>query len=936
MAPPIKSSDRRSHSSSKDREPEATSSLNLWVGDLSSDTEDADLMEIFRDYGAMDALTSYTPRTYAFVFFRKQEDAKKAKEALQGSIVKGKPIKIQLARPAKPGKCLWIGGISPAVTQEQLEDKLLQFGKLEEYKFLRDRNSALVGYTKLDDAIAAQRDMNGKSIGGEQVRVDFQKPQTQRLPSSRNDWPENHNPRGSGRNIGPQEKYMGYDDARNYHESTHQGSKRHLPHGGRRDGPPSSTLWVGYPPSFHMDEQMLHNAMILFGEIEKIKSFPSRHYSFVEFRSVDEARRAKEGLQGRLFGDPRIQILFSSSDLAPGGKDNAPLLPGYRVPRTDLLFNEPPFGPSYPLAPNSFHGHLLPNGPGPDGNPNAPNWRQSSPASLRPMPNVWDDEFDMREPKRSRFEGSPSNDIRFGLLHPERDIPSQSRGLGRVRGSPDIDIYWRGLIAKAGAPVCCARCVPIGKGLESPLPEVVNCFARTDLDMLEKHYSEAIGFDIVFFVPDSEEEFASYTEFLQYLGLKNRVGVAKCGDGTTLFLVPPSDFLTKVLKVSGPERLYGVVLKLPPQPTIETQQPRATPPPSSRHNVQRQESASHDGYDYIPGNIDPAPRIDHGSDLHENSISRGGAGLVNQSYTLPSAANNYARNSEANNYARNIEADNYAMNPEANNYAMNPEANNFVRNPEASSQVKVSLTPELIATLASLIPSSSQSSTAGSNNISTTSSFPANITSAPVQRRIQENHASFPASQLEPRMNLQQQPQQFRGQYNAEEPFTSQYPSYASLPNGPHNSVQPFLGDEQVQDLAPNMPQRQLDNYASSNGQSLISSNQYYQHDSSFDPYNARGILNQSVQQQAALASSSTQGQTPNVLQNQVVPNAGFSGQMERLQMALNSSGDGSSRGDEEKNQRYQSTLQFAASLLQKIQQQQQGSGQKSPGRPDF
>ena len=91
--------------------------------------------------------------------------------------------------------------------------------------------------------------------------------------------------------------------------------------------------------------------------------------------------------------------------------------------------------------------------------------------------------------------------------------------------------------------------------------------------MLSKHYQDADGFDIVFFLPDSEEDFASYTEFLQYLRLKNRAGVAKLEDGTTLFLVPPSDFLTHVLKVNGPERLYGVVLKIPQQiQAIERQQ----------------------------------------------------------------------------------------------------------------------------------------------------------------------------------------------------------------------------------------------------------------------------------------------------------------------------------------------------------------------------
>ena len=95
MAPPSKSGRRRS---SKERESDETPSLNLWVGDLAPDTVDSDLMAIFGEYGAMDALTSYTPRTYAFVFFRNTEDAKKAKDGLRGSVVRGSAIRIEFAR----------------------------------------------------------------------------------------------------------------------------------------------------------------------------------------------------------------------------------------------------------------------------------------------------------------------------------------------------------------------------------------------------------------------------------------------------------------------------------------------------------------------------------------------------------------------------------------------------------------------------------------------------------------------------------------------------------------------------------------------------------------------------------------------------------------------------------------------------------------------
>ena len=84
--------------------------------------------------------------------------------------------------------------------------------------------------------------------------------------------------------------------------------------------------------------------------------------------------------------------------------------------------------------------------------------------------------------------------------------------------------------------------------------DIVNCTAETGLDKLTKHYSDvAIGFNIFFFLPDTDhKEYASYVEFLRYLSAKYCFEVAKLSNGTHMFLVPPSDFISKVLKVDGP------------------------------------------------------------------------------------------------------------------------------------------------------------------------------------------------------------------------------------------------------------------------------------------------------------------------------------------------------------------------------------------------
>ena len=100
MPPPMKSSKQGAPEDSE------TPSNNLWVGNLAGDVNDSDLMDLFAQYGALDSVTSYSARSYAFVFFKRMEDAKAAKDALQGTLLHGNPIKIEFARPVRSD--LWV------------------------------------------------------------------------------------------------------------------------------------------------------------------------------------------------------------------------------------------------------------------------------------------------------------------------------------------------------------------------------------------------------------------------------------------------------------------------------------------------------------------------------------------------------------------------------------------------------------------------------------------------------------------------------------------------------------------------------------------------------------------------------------------------------------------------------------------------------------
>ncbi|XP_064937032.1 flowering time control protein FPA-like isoform X1 [Musa acuminata AAA Group] len=997
------SSDLRRPPPSKEPENDEAPSNTLWVGNLPVDITDPDVMAVFAKHGALDCTTMRGSRSYTFVYFRTVDEAKAAKEALKGSIIQGHAMRLEFARPPKAAKQIWVGGFNSSISKEQLEDEFLKFGKIEDYKFFRDRNSAVIEYYKLEDAIAAHKSMNGKRLAGEQIRVDFLRSQPPRRVCSLVDWSDRYDSRNgylSNRTLEPVERSLPPDDLRNFHNSSSLGSKRDMPHGVRKDGHPSNILWVGYPPSVQIDEQMLHNAMILFGEIERIKCYPSRHYSFVEFRSVDEARRAKEGLQGRLFNDPRIQIFFSNSEFAPG-KDNLPMVPSFRAHRPEMFSDEGPFGPLEVLGAGrsvtsskfsgSLHSNVMPGTNiftrsfGPQGfdlrhvepefhefgalAPNSldvdasksmpPSWRRRSPSApgilpspssvfqaARPMPDGWDG-VDVRDPKRLRVDASPTNDgfllarrvdgssvgdHPFVFSHPDRGASSRSQ-LGSVLHSrpnvlfSDKDYCWRGVIAKGGTHVCYARCIPIGKGIDLSLSDVVNCSARTGLDMLAKHYDEAIGFDIVFFLPDSEDDFASYTDFLRYLGLKNRAGVAKLEDGTTLFLVPPSDFLTKVLGVKGPERLYGVVLKMPQQSTSTVvQQSQLAIPPLTSHHIDQQEAPNLQKF--ISRNEDQASRVDFNQSLHEE-VARHAA---TEKFQL-------------------AHGDEQRLSQSA---AVDQESN------APASQSKVSLTPDLIATLASLIPGNIQSSASGavqlpsSSTVRSASSFTSTVPdgSVPFQNRRQDNQITLSVTSME----QYSMPPHLGQNFSHQAPSLPQFPPYINTSNGADPPTQPLLGMLQIQNPATNMPPAPpvstslLNSYAiSQHGQfAATQSNQIYQLDTpltSRDNYgslpttNVGDVFGSIVQQQSRLGSSSAHDLIGNIPQHQLAMpatndkgNMEISNQGQQLQPVLAGSSQGTSQGDADKNQRYQSTLQFAANLLLQIQQQQQASAHTVQG----
>lgn len=141
---------------------------------------------------------------------------------------------------------------------------------------------------------------------------------------------------------------------------------------------------------------------------------------------------------------------------------------------------------------------------------------------------------------------------------------------------PPKDVFrWEGIIAKGGMEVCRCRCFPATKEIDVIFPDILNCTARTSLDMLAKYISQVLEFSVVLFMPQGVPDVAPYQELMAFLADKQRAAVCKLSEENTLFLVPPSDFVEQFLNVPKSNNILGVVLgqhQQQSQPSLTEQQ----------------------------------------------------------------------------------------------------------------------------------------------------------------------------------------------------------------------------------------------------------------------------------------------------------------------------------------------------------------------------
>lgn len=584
----------------------APPSRKLWVGNLSSHITESVLSEQFFRFGDIESIAYIPGRSYAYVNFKKEEDAVIALRALHGSNVAGVPLRIEFAkgdeaylhhkddrrsmergeppsrrdirtqnfspekssdksksyRSAEPSEVLWIGFPSSLNVDEIILRRAFSpFGEIEKITSFPGRNYAFIRYRSVVAAFRAKDALHGKLFNNPRVNICF----------ARSDVPTEH---GKGLANGPFSPHLkpslpgssGKVLDSLYGDESFESPVRDF----RRASPPfgSSLDKVSRDP--HTLDLVRNKSSRFVAEREPVFSST---YDSIRSREFASDRRTTEDFFERQRASPvdkippshnlsferpqRVPPIVDSWDIEDRSFPLAKKLKFDFVPDKDL--------PEYPFSELEHekhdrlqkpfldlperHGYNKPLDSVPFSLKGAPDFSRSLNHPHGEMDDSWGNISRLSASSRPLSNNSPN----LHRSNPESHKPPP----------PDEIWKWEGTIAKGGTPVCRARCFPVGKVLDFMLPEFLNCTSRTGLDMLAKHYYQAVSTWVVFFVPESDANIALYGEFMHYLGEKQRAAVAKLGEKVSLFLVPPSDFSEQVLKVPGKVSISGVILKFP-------------------------------------------------------------------------------------------------------------------------------------------------------------------------------------------------------------------------------------------------------------------------------------------------------------------------------------------------------------------------------------
>jgi cold-inducible RNA-binding protein len=159
----------------------ASTSSNLFVGDLSVDITEETLKELFSEFGTVMDVTLKRSKNngsslgYGFVKMANHEEAQIIHDKFNGKILHNRAMRIGWAR--RNSSCLFLENLDPEITIEELNKAFAIYGELDLSRTSIVKNGAtslaVLHYTLRDSALSAKNNMNGKILGNLPVYVEW-------------------------------------------------------------------------------------------------------------------------------------------------------------------------------------------------------------------------------------------------------------------------------------------------------------------------------------------------------------------------------------------------------------------------------------------------------------------------------------------------------------------------------------------------------------------------------------------------------------------------------------------------------------------------------------------------------------------------------------------------------------------------------------------
>ncbi len=290
-----------------------TEPIKLYVGNLGWETTSEDLQDAFRGYGNFEECFVVTDRAtgesrgFGFVTFPNEEQANAAIDAMNGSALDGRTLKVSVSRPkgsyppAVDNGCkVYIGNLGLDTTEETLRSELSKHGELVDITIVNDRVTgasrgfAFATYTQSSDASIAIEALNGAEVDGRELRVNVSRPRELRQRSTSFG--------GGGGGGGGGGSYRG-------------------------GAPDNSKLFVGNLGWDTTSEDLLA-AFSPYGDVIEAKVISdretgnSRGFGFVTYSNDDSAEDAIQNLDGVELDGREIRVNVSTPKKPPSYQDS--------------------------------------------------------------------------------------------------------------------------------------------------------------------------------------------------------------------------------------------------------------------------------------------------------------------------------------------------------------------------------------------------------------------------------------------------------------------------------------------------------------------------------------------------------------------------------------------------------------------------------------